>query len=369
MATRQRIVHLIGSLGSGGCEHMLLRTLPRLHDERFEQTVVTLFAPGSLTSRFEAAGVAVESVRARSLLELPGNRVRTVLRELRPALVLTYLAHADLAGRLIGPRLGAPILPFLRTTYNGNRYWSARLFERLTAPLVRHYLANSEAVASYYERSYGIARDRFTVLPNGIDLAAYDAADGSHIRAELGLDRRELLIVCVANLARNKGHRFLLNAFDRIANEWPQVRLVLVGEGAEQGALEAQRAMLAAKARIHLLGRRTDVPAILKAGAVFALPTEFEGMSNAIQEAMAARLPIITTDIPENRALVAHDRSGLLVPVGDAAALAAALVPLLDDAAMRERLGAAARETVEARFSMDAVLAQWRTMFAAQAPA
>lgn len=364
MSAKRRVVHLIGTLETGGCEQMLLRTLPRLQDETFAHEVVTLFASGSLRGQFEDRGVPVRAIGLRSPVRLLGGTVRDAVRRRKPSLVLTYLAHADLAGRLLGRRFEVPVLPFLRTTYNAGRYLPARMFERLTAPRVRHYLANSEAVAGYYAQSYRIPRERFTVIPNGIDLAVFDEADPAPIREELRLGDDGLLVICVANLARNKGHRFLLEAFDRIAATWPTAQLALVGEGAERQALEAQRLSVASRSRIHLLGRRADVPALLRASAVFALPTQFEGMSNAVQEAMAARLPVVTTDIPENRALISHERTGLLAPVGDVVALSSSLHRLLGDSLLRRQLGDAARSAIEVRFAMPVAITQWQSMLA-----
>lgn len=333
---------------------MLLRTLPLLRDETHEHLIVTLFRPGELAPAFRSRGIRVVSVGGF-------GRLVPLLRQLTPTLILTYLFHADMVGRLwVQPQLAVRVVPFLRTTYNFPRYLPARLAERLTKGLVDRYLANSEAVKGYYVETFGVPATRISVLPNGIDGAVFAQADGSAVARELNLSEGEFVIVCVANLARNKGHQVLLDAFARTAAERSHCHLLLVGSGPEEQRLRDRAATTAVSQRIHFLGRRQDVPAILAASDVFVLPTLFEGMSNAIQEAMAAGLPVITTAIPENEALITDGQTGLLVAPGESNPIVHALERLYDDPPLRRQLGAAAAQAMEQRFGMPVILHEWR---------
>ena len=356
MSAKRRIVHIISSLESGGCENMLLRTLPLLNDAEFEQVVVTLFRPGQLALELKARGVRVI---------YPGGlgRLLPLLSELEPALIITYLFHADMIGRLfVQPRTKMPVIAFLRTTYNFSRYLPARIAERLTKQFARYYIANSQAVKEYYVREIGVTSERIMVIPNGIDVTVFDEVDGAVVRAELGVPKDRFVITCVANLARNKGHRYLLEAFEAFARIHRTSWLLLVGAGEEEQQLKQQVMHYTSKERIVFLGRRRDVAAVLAATDAFVLPTLFEGMSNAILEAMAAGLPVITTDIPENRVLITNEQNGVLVPRAETHSIHAALELLYADGAHRQQLGRAARATINRQFQLPVVVAQWRQM-------
>jgi len=361
MEARTRIVHLIHSLESGGAENVLLRTLPLLNDDEFEHVVITLFRPGELSDEFERKRIKTINIGLKHMLDLRSFReLVNQIHVLAPGLVITYLFHADAIGRLyLRKRISTPVIPFLRTTYNFPRYLPARIFERATKGLVAHYFANSEAVKDYYVRNIGASPGKFTVIPNGIDLLVFDRADGDRVVRELQLPRERFVISCVANFAKNKGHALLIEAFDRLSQAHPEAWLVLVGTGEGLGNLQRQTRSYASQHKILFLGRRKDVPDILAASDSFVFPTLFEGMPNAVLEAMAAGLPIVTTDIPENRVLITDRVNGLLVEPAKAEAIQEALEDVFRDARLRSRIGKAARATVEQRFSMPRVLQMW----------
>ncbi len=357
---KNRVVHLIVTLDSGGCENMLARTLPVM-PSGLEHIVVTLQGPGELAGKFRDRGVKVISLNLQSLYNLKSllGLVREI-RELRPSIVITYLFHADFVGRLfLQRRLKVPVVPFLRTTYNFSRYWPARLFEKLTKQWVRHYLANSIAVKDYYVQQIGVSTDKITVIPNGLELAVFDQADRNKVVAELNLPIRRFVISCVANLSLNKGQQYLLKAFDRIHRSYPEVWLLIVGTGEQANELQKQAKICSGSNQIVFMGRRHDVTDILVASDAFALPTLFEGMSNALLEAMAAGLPIVTTDIPENRAIITDQQTGLLCEVADATDLQKELQLLLDEPKLCRKLGDNARRFIEYNFQLPVIAKRW----------
>lgn len=362
MKARTRIVHLIGSLGVGGCETMLLRTLPLISDDEFEQVVITLFQPGDLVGEFEQKGIKTTNIGLKNILDLR-SLLKLVhrIRELAPGLVITYLFHADLIGRLyLQRKISAPVTPFLRTTYNFPRYLPARIFERTTKGLVAHYFANSEAVKTYYEQHIGVPMEKISVITNGIDPAIYDDADPKPIIREFNFPPKRFVVTCVANLAENKGHRYLLEAFESFHQSHPEAWLLLIGDGPEKESLRQQIQAYESRKNILFLGVRRDVPNLLAASDAFAMPTLFEGMSNAVLEAMAAGLPVATTDIPENRTIITDQVNGLLVEPAKSQPMQKALETLIADAKLRDRLGGKARRTVDQRFSMPIILQEWR---------
>lgn len=359
---RKRVFHIIQSLDNGGCENMLLRTLP-LVDE-FEHTIITLKELGELAPRFASANIRVVTVHYQSFFDFSGLfRLRTLVKEEQPNLVLSYLFHADMITRFfLHDILPTPPIPFLRTTYNHPRYFIARLLMRLTRPLVKQYIANSEAVKRFYRERLGITSDNIQVLPNGIDTTL--SLSSSSLKESLGIAPGETVIVCVANLHTNKGHTYLLEAFERVYQKYPNMRLFLIGDGEEKANLKKQIDTYTSRKHIFFLGKRTDVHEILQLSHIFVLPTLFEGMSNALMEAMAAGLPVITTDIEENRELVKDKETGILVPVKNSDTIADALDTLLANEALRSQIGQTAKKFIEENFSLKKIARDWNNLLA-----
>lgn len=361
MGNKKKILHIIQSVDNGGCENMLLRTLPLL--DGFEHKIVTLKERGELTPKFVSAGIIVETLHTTNLFDISSIfRLRRLIRKENPDVILTYLFHADIISRLtLSGTSDAPIIPFLRTTYNHPKYLVARILEWLTKPLVKQYLANSEAVKNFYVTRLGVNTEKITVIPNGIDTEYFDMlTPDPKIRTSLNIKPEDFIIICVANLHINKGHRYLLEAFETVYKKYPSVRLLLVGDGTERYNLENQIKGYSSKKNISFLGKRSDVPQLLKISDLFVLPTLFEGQSNAILEAMAAGTPIITTNIPENKIILNKD-GALLVRPKDVPALVIAITSLMSDRAKGVALSENSHRRVQQHFSLLSVVKNWDT--------
>src|SRR3990167_5027030 len=434
MPQKKKIIHIIQSLENGGCENMLLRTLPLLQD--FEHKIITLKTFGELTPKFVSAGITVETIHCRGFFDISGiRRLQKTVKEENPDIIITYLFHADMLGRLFlqlpflslrvkrsnpapsippargemskGQRGGRiPIIPFLRTTYNHPKYLTARILEWLTRPLVKQYLANSEAVKDFYVSHIGVRPEKITVIPNGIDVEYFDSiASDPKLKKSLGIDQNDFVIICVANLHPNKGHRYLLEAFEHLfipilpADCHPGLppapfrgairagdpgsipsppsrldesakrvqggeskrglKLLLVGDGEEKENLQNQIKNYQSKKNILFLGKRSDVPKLLKISNLFVLPTLFEGQSNAIMEAMATGLPIITTDIPENRVLIENNVSGILIPVQNSTILSQTIKQIRGNPTLSEQISEEAKTTIKNSFSLEKITKKW----------
>lgn len=355
------IVHLIVSLDRGGCETQLLRLLPATHT--FRHVIITLRQPGELAERFRLQGIEVLCLHQKALWHLGAYlRLRQWLGELQPSLIMTYLVHADLVGRLVVPRLGRyRVVSSLRTTHNFGKFWMARLFERATRSLAWQYVASSIAVKQLYVGHLGVAAQKITVIPNGIEVDRFTTVTNiDAARRELGLKAGRFVVIIVANLHASKGHRDLFLAFDKLWQQHNGCDLLVVGDGQERKALNELACCLASSDSIHFLGRRTDVPTLLRLGDVFVLPTRFEGMSNAILEAMAAERPIVVSDIPENRQITRH---AFFVPIGSVDQLGEVLMDLYNNPEKGRRLAAAALKDVRNRYDIHVIARAWKTFY------
>ena len=357
---RKKIIHLIQALDNGGCENMLLRTLPLLSD--FEHAIITLDHEGDLSEKFKEKKIPVINIRQKSFLDILAYfRLFKTIKNLQPNLIITYLFHADAIGRIFLQLFTKiKIIPFLRTTYNHKKYWPARLFEKITKNFVKNYLANSESVKNFYVKNIGVSPEKITVIPNGIDISFYDKIErNENLRLSLGIKPEEIIIICIANLHENKGHKYLLEAFENIYKENNKIKLLLVGDGNEKENLLNQIKNYVSKNNILFLGKRTDVPQLLRISDIFALPTLFEGMSNAIMEAMACGLPIITTDIAENKELIENKKIGILIPTKKTSEIERNISLLLGNNDMRKDLGKNAKKIISENFSIEKIISDF----------
>lgn len=209
---------------------------------------------------------------------------------------------------------------------------------------VSNYIAN-------VMRTYGIEEARLRVVHSATDPSRFDVPPLS--RTELGVPENAPLLGNVAALVGHKDHANLLAAMPLVLRELPNLRLIIVGEGELRPAVERQIAELGIGPSVRLLGHRSDVPRILRTLDAFVLSSKEEGFGGACLEAMACGLPVVSTAAGGMPETVIHEKTGLLVPIRDPQALAAAIVRVFHESDFAERLGAQARQQVHERFTTD----------------
>lgn len=234
--------------------------------------------------------------------------------------------------------------------------WNRWLYGRA----VRRVIVDSEALRVHIVESAPYLGERVVLLPNAIDTRRALGGDGARLRAELGIATNAPLVGAVGRLAPMKGFDHLLRAWPLVIERHPGARLVVFGGGELQGALAEEAARLGVASSVVLAGFRADTENLYEALDVFVLPSvKDETVSNAVLEAMAHGKPVVVTDYAGGIAEPVKARgAGRVVPVGDARALGATLAALLADPAARERMGRAARETIEAEHSLEGSLAK-----------
>lgn len=227
---------------------------------------------------------------------------------------------------------------------------------------VRHVVTTGEALRRQLIEETGIPAARVTSVPTGIDTARFAPGDKTAARRALGLPANARLIGIVATLRSWKGHLHLLEAL--AALERPDAMLVVVGEGPMRDVIEAKISELGLTGRVSLVGQQRKPEDWLRALDVFCLPSYAnEGVPQAIVQAMLTGLAIVTTPVGAILEAVYDGDTALVVPPKDPPALAAALRRLLDDADLRVRLGAAARNGAMSRFSREAMLERMEAIF------
>jgi glycosyltransferase involved in cell wall biosynthesis len=340
-----------------GAEVLVAETIRRL-GPRIEPTVLCLDAVGALGERLLAEGVPVVCLGRR-----PGRDWRLawrMARELRARRIDVVHAHqytpffyAALARCLSG---GATRIIL---TEHGRHYPDVvSPLRRAANRLALDHLADAvNACCGFSARALarvdGFSGRRIEVIENGIELDRYNPApDRSAVRLSLGLDPDRRYAITVARFHPVKDHTTLLRGFQQVAVARPDVDLLLAGEGPLRGELERLTHSLNLEGRVRFLGVRSDVPALLEAVDLFALTSVSEAASLTILEAMASRLPVVVTAVGGNPEIVRQGVEGLLVPRGDAQAVAGAIMRLLDDPRAAARMGEAGRARVEERYRL-----------------
>lgn len=209
-------------------------------------------------------------------------------------------------------------------------------------------------------RALGCPDERIVQMPNTIDVERFrpvDPARRGSLRVELGLPDEGHLILFAGKFAPQKGIDTLLHAWAKIqpcpsAADW---RLILLGDGKLRGEMETLADKLGLDKRVQFLGFRHESHRYMQAANMFIQPSRWEGVSLALLEALATELPVVSTDYDGVGDVLQHEKNGLIVPVGNAEALATALLRLMTDAQLRRQLGLAGRQVVLERFSVSAV--------------
>jgi glycosyltransferase involved in cell wall biosynthesis len=367
---RVAVLHIIEGLGTGGSEQQLAAFLVRSDPERFRHEVCTLAQVGRFADQVRAAGVPVHTLGLRPDGDLPRAlaRLLRVIRQIRPHVLHTVLYRPTIVGRLAGRLQGIPVVTTLvNTSYEPEwRIDNPRLsplkagmvqaVDRLTARWWGgRYVAITESVKTSAVRRIGLSVQAITVIPRG--LAFDDRDDGRRsdpitTRAALGWADAYPLLLNVGRLVPQKGQQYAIRAMSHILPRFPAARLMIAGEGPLRPTLEDVIRREGLDGRVALLGDRWDAGALLAAADIFVFPSLFEGLGNAVLEAMAAGKPCVVSAIPPLREITGDGRVALLVQIQSPGDLASKVLHLAEDRALAARMGAEASEWVRARFPL-----------------
>ena len=255
--------------------------------------------------------------------------------------------------------------PIVRTRHVSttirNRPTTRWLYTRATA----HIVTTGEALRRQLARDNGVPLAHMTSIPTGIDLARYVPGDAAAARARLGLPDRPALGI-VATMRDWKGHVFLFEALVRDRAAWSGWQVLVIGGGPDREELEARSRAMGLADLVHFVGERDDVVPWLQALDLFVLPSiGQEGVPQAIMQAMACGIPVVSTTVGAITEAVDDGVTGIIVPPRDVVALGAALAQLRDDAPRRVVLGAAGRARAEGSFGIDRMLDAMENVFRA----
>lgn len=329
-------------------------------NRRNTRNVLVCASDSALANAADDAGIDVVNLSCSGDLDLRfGHRLRAVLRDQQPDLVHCHSRRgADFFGGRAARRAAVPAVVSRRVD-NREPGWLARLRFRP----YRKIIAISGAIATVL-RSAGLDDDRLTVIRSAVDAGSYDEpADDAAFRREFGLKPRESVLFCVAQFIGRKGHRYLLEAMSELQPRYPQLRLILFGQGPLESELRSLATNLGLGGIVQFAGYREDLDNYLGCADILVHPALAEGLGVVTLKAAAAAVPVIAFAAGGLCEAVVHNETGLLLPPRDVPALAAGIASLLDDAEQRRQLGANGRLRMQREFSVDSMVTEHLALY------
>ncbi|MCC2867920.1 MAG: glycosyltransferase family 4 protein [Candidatus Accumulibacter phosphatis] len=357
------ILHIILGMGVGGVEKGVHTIALGLHARGHRQGVACLEYMGALGSELlqtipvwscEADNRRSKLAAMRDLAE----RIRAFHPDVVHVRNCTAWIYAWFAWKLAGAP-GRLVFSIHGLDWNGAiapiRVFVYRWIARSTSTL----LAVSSATADAFAAASGISRDRFRVIHSGVDTQFFRPREVPDWRRTA-----DCVIGCVARLSQRKGHEYLLQAVARLRGKGRSgLRVVIIGDGPYRATLERLSFLLEITDCVTFVGEVHNVRDRLRAMNLFVLPSLSEGRPTSIMEAMATGLPVVATRVGAVDTLVAHGKTGLLVPPGDADALANALDQLLDDEGRQQTFGAEGRRVAESEFGAEHMITEYQRAY------
>jgi len=294
-------------------------------------------------------------------------RLARYLRAERIEILHSHLFCSSLFGSPIARFSGVPAIietPHVRESWR--RGWKASFFvDRLIGRCVDCYIAVSQANADFLVNDKRLPARKVRTIHNGCDLRRFNPVESSQsrLRGALGFQPGDLILLVAARLEPQKGHRVLLDALPPVRRDFPNVRLVCVGDGELRGALEQQARDLHLDDIVRFIGYQPNIPEWLGLADVSVLPSFFEGLPLVAIESLAAARPMVATAVDGTPEVILDGQTGLTVPPGDPDALAKALTRLLRDPELRRRLGQAGRSFVLEHFTQERQIEQTQQLY------
>jgi glycosyltransferase involved in cell wall biosynthesis len=357
-----RIAFCITDLDPGGAERALVQLVTRLDRSRWTPAVFCLAGPGTLVDELSASGIDVVCLGAKHWWSIAALwLLARELKRFQPAVVQTFLFHANIAGRVAARLAG------IGNVVSGIRVaeWRSRVplwIDRWTNSLVKFNVCVSRSVADFSINEAGLKPQKTFVIPNGVDPVRFTSARPADL-THFGIPAGSPTVLAVGRLDPQKGLFDLLEAAARVVPRVPHSHFLIVGEGPERSRIESQIATLGLGERVHLAGWRSEIPELMAAGNLLVLSSHWEGLPNVVLEAMAAALPVVATRVEGVEELVIEGKTGLIVPPSAPGELATAIEHMLADPDEARAFGAAGRTRAAAEFSWEQMTSRYVLLF------
>ena len=337
----------------GGAEEMVLNLVRHL-PSHFEPVVCCINEAGPIGEEIRKTGTPVTVLGLTPGLRHPWHvgGIRRYLRDVKPAIVHTFLLTASLYGRLAALLERVPIVIGTEVNIYERKRRHHRLAERLLMARTSRVIVSANSVRDFYAKQIHADPGKIDVVYNAVDWKSIQPTRSREdMRAALGIGANTKLAGVIARLTEQKGHRYLFRAMATPA--LADLHLMVVGDGDLRTVLKEDAQALAIGSRVHFLGARRDLGDLLAAMDVFVMPSLWEGLPLSMILAMGAGLPVVATAVAGIPEVAENGKTGWLVPAGSIIGLSQALSGVFTDPVHAAAVGRAAREFVLPRFGID----------------
>lgn len=358
------VLLFISNLGLGGAERQLVYLALGLRQRGWQVTIASLspLVHEPFRVSLERAGIGMEvlqqSMNANLVVLARAFRAGwRLVRATKPDALVGFMPHGVLFARTLGRLLRVPRVITSLRSIRSTRRWHDRVMA-LTRSLDHALVANSRAAAAAQVGAGVTTVAKSIVIPNGLETEHHVIGAKSLVPEDDGV----FTWLYVAVFRAEKGHATLLQALQILKGSRP-LRLRLAGEGPELETIKELSCRLDLDDVVEFLGKRTDVPDLIRQADAFVLPSLWEGLPNALIEALAGGLPAVATNVGGSPEVIQEDVSGLLVPAGDPGALATAMLRVMEmDQISRAQMGRAGQDFVVSEFAMDRMVDSWNRL-------
>jgi glycosyltransferase involved in cell wall biosynthesis len=362
---RTHVMHIVPELGVGGLPQVVATLCAMTDRSRFDLSVLCINYVGELGEEIRRGGVPVECVPRREGTNYfsPLDIARTV-RSMRPDIVHTHNTQAFVEGS-IGARL-AGVKRVIHTDH-------ARLFpdkrryilaERAVSLFAERVVAVSDHTSEDLRKHVRISPSKLLTIPNGIVSSRYQIrVDRSRKRRELGIAADAPVLGIGARLVEQKAHGVLLQAVQQLKERFPDIVLMICGEGHLEAELRRCAADLGIEENVRFAGVRLDMPELLQIFDVYVLPSYWEGLPMALLEAMAAGCPVVASAVGGVPTAIVNGENGTTVAAGSVAELAEGVADLLTDPQKRARYIERGRQRFAERFSAERMTKAYESLY------
>jgi glycosyltransferase involved in cell wall biosynthesis len=350
-----RVAIVIDSLARGGAERQAIQSARELGRSGCDVELIYYHQAAHAYDELSSAGARTTYLPKNGQYVRFFHTLYDHLKRGRVDVVHAFLGSPTLYACTAARWAGVPVvLGGIRGKYDGTGL--VRLGHRCVNGIVDGWIVNSRATVRSIVSHIGADPRKVFVVGNGIDPKAFASSlSAPEAKRRLGIDSGCPVVSIFAVLRPEKNHRLFLETAANVVNALPLTRFLVAGDGEGRPGLETCARALGIADRVLFLGNRTDVPDLLAATDVSMLTSHYEGLPNALLEAMAVAKPIVCTAFDGVEELVSDGRDGLIAPLGDGEGLASRVIALLQDESMRRRLGENGLRTVTERFSLTAL--------------
>ena len=361
-----KIIHIITGIAVGGAENHLLSLLGKLDRRKYKIDLAYLKDKAELKDAFESIGISPIRIDLKSNYDLIALwRLFRLIKRERYNIVHTHLFHADTYGTLAAYLAKVPII--ISSKHNDEEFLQKlvyKMLHRVTTLFSKKIIALSDHVKDYVVR-IGVGNpDKVKTIYYGLDWRPYDNLNRSYtVREEFGIDKRTILIGTIARLTKQKGLKYLLEAFRQVLDTEKNCKLMIVGRGELEDELKNLSKELGIEDKVIFTGFREDIPEIMHSLDIFVLPSLWEGLGRVFLEAMAARKPIVATNVSAIPEVIANGETGILVPPRNPGALVKGILHLIKNPDAVIRMGEAGRKRLEEKFSIEEMVRKTKEIY------